>query len=379
MSYALDNFKYLRSLFPSDFVASLSEESYLYGLLTNEGVKQEIWRQRVNDCLELAYRCNLVDSNLEARLKSDDWEYWQATMNELRVAKYLEGILGMNSLRWHPKGQRGKVGEFEVILNNLEPLFVEVKTIFPREFEALEHRVSEKLSRYAEQVPIPSFLSVHIEVPGTKDSFSGRKFKNYLSKELSIINPDDLEQRTIILSDYKDNDTGLHLKIETLQIKPKKQERACHIGIIGGGARFIASDQYIKYSLSKAYEQRPAKNQPYLVILCCLAAFGIDEDDMLNALLGSLSIRVYRSISTDVKVPEPESFRKLNGFYHPKRNRHLSATGLYQENFVENGITEKLEIYHNPLALSPLAYSLFVGKGVRQLVTKNDREMEWIS
>ena len=94
--------------------------------------------------------------------------------------------------------------------------------------------------------------------------------------------------------------------------------------------------------------------------------------------MGTFALRVFQTVDSTVTAPEPQEFRKLDGFYHPQRNRYLSATGLYREKYLESSIEKELEIYHNPCTLNLLANSIFSGKGIRQLVKKNDREMEWI-
>lgn len=381
MSAILDNYKYLNSFFPADFIESVTEDNLSYRFLVDKDPRANVWRQEIDDCLELAYRYNLVDADLEARLKKGDRESWAAAINELRVAKTLEAFFGVDCLRWHPKGHEKKVGEFELVLSKTDkPIFIEVKTVFPRELERLEERIREKLRGFVKQVPITSLLRVHITSPGTSESFSGKKFKSFLTTELSVINPDDLKHKSIKLPDYKDDNTGLHLEIETLPIRPKKEKVASHIGVIGGEARLVADKEYIKHSLAKAYEQLPREKQPCLVILCPSTVFPIDEDDMLNALLGSLTYHVYQSTDPKAKVPEPEAFRKLDGFYRYRHHQHrqLSATGLYLEGYSKNDVEQGLEIYHNPFALNSLSHSLFKGKGVKQLVKKNDQEMEWI-
>jgi hypothetical protein len=379
MTAILENYKYLNKFFPADFIESVTQDNISYRFLVDEDPRANVWRQEIDDCLELAYRYDLVDADLEARLKKGDRESWSATINELRVAKTLEAFFGGDCLRWHPKGYENKVGEFELVLSQADkPIFIEVKTVFPRELERLEERIIEKLQGFAEQVPITSFLSVHIVSPGTSESFSGRKFKDFLARKLSSINPEDLKQKNIKLPDYKDKNTGMHLEIETLPIIPSNEEATSHIGMIGGEARSLANEEYIKHSLTKAYAQLPRKKQPCLVILCPSTAFPIDERNMLDALLGSLVIHFYQYTGEKTKVPPPETLRKPNGFYHPQRNRRLSATGLYQEGYFKNDVEQGVEIYHNPFALNSVSQSLFRGKVVRQLVKKNDQEMEWI-
>jgi len=373
MNSLLIPYQYLTRLFPPEFVAALTKEDYLYRLLTDEDSELDELRNNVNECLELAYRYDLADADLEARLKKGDQESWQAAMNELSVARIMEVFFGRGCLRWHPQGKNQKVGEYELVTNKTDTsIFAEVKTVFPRDMERLENRIIYKLRRYAEQVSIPSFLSVYIEVPGTSESISGRRFKDFLSRELSAINPNNLAKKESKLPDYKDNSTGLHLKIETLAIKPKKEEQDCHIGVIGGGAKCLENDAYIKHSLSKAYKQLPSGEKRCLVIICPSTAFPIDEDDMLNALLGHLAVRYYWQNGEPTK--EPETIRKPDGFYRPNRNRRVSAVGLYKGRNVKN----PLEIYHNPCTTNPIPQSIFMEEGIRQLVKVSDTEMKWI-
>jgi hypothetical protein len=58
----------------------------------------------------------------------------------------------------------------------------------------------------------------------------------------------------------------------------------------------------------------------------------------------------------------------------------MSAAGIYKDKRVneKEEIPYYLEIYHNPLANIRIDESIFKGHGVKQLVKKNDREMEWI-
>jgi hypothetical protein len=374
-------YKYLNKFFPVYFIESLTEDNHPYRLLIDKDPRADLWRKEIDDCLELAYRYNLVDADFEGRLRKGEREMWEAAINELRVAKTFETLFGAGCLQWHPKGHENKVGEFELVIGKTDkPVFIEVKTVFARELERLEEQVRKKLRGFAEQVPVAAVLSVHITSPGTVESFSGKKFKDFLNRELSAINPDDLGRKNIKLPDYKDDNTGLHLEIEAIQIRLKRKEVASHIGVIGGEARPVSNEEYVKHSLEKAYEQLPRKKQPCLVILCPTTAFPIEEDDMIDALLGSLSYHIYLSTGKKGKLREPEPFRKLDGFYRHRYHRHrqLSATGLYLEGYKINDIKQGFEIYHNPFASNPLSQSIFKGKDVRQLVKKNDQVMDWI-
>lgn len=368
----------LNHFFPPEFVASLSEEHFLYKVLCDQDPRAKMWREYTNGCLELALRYELADADLVARITKEDWESFTSAINELRCAKSLEGLFGVNSLRWHPQGRKGRIGEFEIVSSDLDiSIFVEVKTIFLRGQDKLEDRVQEKLCLYAKQVPFPFFLSVTLEEVGKAEDFSGRKFKRFLKEELGKIGlieaPAD-EIVSIKLPDYIDDKTGLQLKIEAHPTPPKKLN-SCRIGDIGAGVKWGGKDDQIRSKLEKAYQQRPEGKQPYLVIVCSATLFPIDKYDMITALLSNPVVRI--PLRDDGTIGEPKTFYKLDGFFHPQRNRQLSAIGLHRERYADKGIESTLEIYHNPFALNPIDPSIFEGKGVRQLVRTGETEMGW--
>jgi len=366
--------------FHPDYIELLPKESLLYRLLTEQRSEVAVWREYTNDCLELALRYELADADLVARLRKDDWESFTSTMNELRCAKLLEDICGINSLRWHPEGRRGKVGEFELTLKGSDaPIFIEVKTVFPRYEDRLEGQIRSKLRSYTEKVPIPSFLSVTIKELGMAEDFSGRKFKNFLERELIKL---DLTNTTVVkasrmkLPDYLDDSTGLHLEIAVTPVSPDKLQN-CHIGDLGfNELKPVENEDYIRHSLKKAYVQLPKGQRPCLVILCSETEFPIDEDDMLNALLGTLAFRITRS-KNGTYVRDAQSIRKPDGFFQTKCNKKLSAVGLYRNRHRDERIKCTLEIYHNPFAVNPIDIKIFEDKGVRQLVKINETEMGW--
>ena len=187
-----------------------------------------------------------------------------------------------------------------------------------------------------------------------------------------------LVRLSIKLPDYLDNDTGMHLIIETLPIIPKENENNCHIGIISGGARQILNEIYVNHSLYKAYKQLPVGTQPCFIILCSSTGFPIESHAMLNALIGTLAYRVYLRTSSAEKVPESEPFHQPNGFFQATRNRKLSIVGLYTEKLTESAMETNLEIYHNPFTINPVPDSIFMKDGIRQLVKASNTEMKWM-
>ena len=165
--------------------------------------------------------------------------------------------------------------------------------------------------------------------------------------------------------------------IETLSIPMKSSLQSCHIGIIGGEARFVKDEDYIHHSLQRAYEKLQEGQQPCLALLCYSTEFPIYEEAVLNALLGTLAVRYQLITGVPVSASKSETIRRPNGFYQPRRNRRLSATGVYEENLTEKRMEAKLDIYHNPWAANPLDYSILGGESVRQLIKVSEGHMEW--
>ncbi len=373
MNSTLESFQHLKRLYSPDFSASLSEDSFLYRLLTEQRTEAEIWRQHIDDCLELAYRYNLVDADLEARLRKGDWESWEAAINELKVGKFLENLFGVSSLRWRPQGRGRRVGEFEVVLSDLDiTIFVEVKTILLRDLENLEQRVFDKLRRCIKKVPLPFILSVQLRNAGQTENFSERRLKGFLVRELSKCSTEDTEKH-YELPDYQDM-TGLHLEI---QAYPNPKRRTCLLGACGYNVRMMNNAEYVKHSLSKAYEKLANGDKRSIVVLCPSPNYLIDEYDILNALLGTKVFTV--TMSGDGSVIDTKTSRKPDGFFQLKHKQKLSLVGVYKERFTEDAIRGDLELYHNPLTVNPLDDSIFKGKGVRQLVKVSDKEMGWIN
>jgi len=368
--------EHFKKFYYDDFINSLPKDSRLYKILTVDLPQTENLRVEIDKCLELAHRYELLDADLEARLRSPDGQTWQSAMNELRVALKFENLFGNDCLYWHPEGREKKVGEFELLVSDT-PIFTEVKSIFPRELEELERRLKDKLFKSVESIPFPFALDIQVREVGDSENFSISKFKQFLKRELSKIDYEHNKNLQSKLPDYTDPSTDTILGIEILPISPEPDQENSYIGCIGGKARFIHNEVYIRHSLSRAYTQLPEGSQPSLVILCSETEFPIGEHSMLNAVLGTLAYRISRHSTGTPSKAEP--IRKPNGFFRPDRNRRLSATGLFTHKYTEESIEQTIEIYHNPFAMNPMDYSIFREKAVRQLIKKNDREMEWIN
>ncbi len=363
----------LSEFYSNDFISSLPQDSRLHKILTTDLPQTENLRIEIDKCLELAHRYKLIDADLESRLRSSDGQIWQSAMNELRVALQFEIIFGKDCLTWRPIGDKQKVGEFELNAKGNRPIFIEIKSVFPRELDQMGRRLITKLHKYVEKSPYPYILDITVIELGDSDNFSSRRFLTFLKQNLSALNEQETIKQPIELPIYFDEITNTKLSITVLPIQPEPNSTASHLGVSSLGVRLVNNADYIKHSLSKAYSQIPKNETNCLVILCSETEFPIDERAMLNALLGTLAYRIYRE-----KGRQNMPFRKPDGYFQPDRNTYISAVGLFDSKIIESEIISSFEVYHNPHARNPLQSSAFLGKGIRQLVRKNDKEMEWI-
>jgi len=376
MAKSMDALNYF---FPPSFVDSMPEDHFLNGVLCDQEVSAECWRQDINDCLELALAYELVDTNLMARISKGDSESFTATINELRCAKYLEEHFGVGSLRWHPQGREGKIGEFElVVIESDNSIFTEVKTIFPKGRDELEHRIKQKLVSLVEQIALPFWLTIAIKDVGLVENFKEREFKRILHEELVKIDLSTAKADEMIpvkLPNYVDSVTGLHLEITAYPRSDKEPSNCLILGIIGEVGP-IGRKGRIYNTLDKAYEQRPDGKQPFLVILCTGNLFHIDQDDMISALFSNLCVQI--PVFDNGSIGEPEPYYKLDGVLRLEHRRQLSAIGHYANKYRDERIERTVVIYHNPFALNPIDQNIFKGKVARQWVKTGETEMGWM-
>jgi len=375
MAKSMDALNYF---FPPSFVDSMPEDHFLHGVLCNQDASAECWRQDINDCLELASKYELVDTNFIARISKGDSESFTATINELRCAKYLEEHFGAGSLRWHPEGREGKIGEFEILVSESDnSIFTEVKTIFPKGRDDLEHRIKIKLYSLVEQIALPFRLIIVIKDVGRVENFKEREFKRILQDELLKIDRSiakDDEMIAIELPNYVDSVTGLHLEI-TAYPRSDKELQSCRILMIMGEVGPMGREYRIRNTLDKAYEQRSEGKQPFLVILCTGNLFHIDQDDMISALLSNLCVQI--PVCDNGSIGEPEPYYKLDGVLRPEHRRQLSAIGHYASKYRDERVEHTLVIYHNPFALNPIDQNVFKGKVARQWIRTGKTQMGW--
>jgi len=364
----IESYEYLRKSFPPDFISSIPKDNFLHRLLLEKYPKFDIWRKQIDDCLELAYRYNLVNTDFKGRILKGDWESWTATMSELKIAKHIEELFGLNCLSWRPQGRERKVGEFELTLDKIEtPIFIEVKTILPRPLERLEQRIADELRSCVKDIRMPFGLSMHLENAGDRDGFSRRSLKDFLIRELNKVKVRE-KTTSYSLSDYRDENTGLHLTRIEAYPYDKSHSNMIYLGF---NARWGGSSEFIKHSLDKAREKKP--DSTFLVILCPSPNYLIDEVDILNAWLGTEKMII--TFDEEGKAISDEMVRTPDGFF---KHKEISAFGVYTEDFKGDKIEENLIVYHNPLAAFPMDISIFSHTGVKQLIKKNETEMEWL-
>lgn len=101
--------------------------------LFNEDPYYDKLRRDIDECCEIAIRYDLVVDEERGLLKGGRRIYQDDTLYELRVARLFENYFGKGCLKWDPRSQTGKIGDFLLNINNPDgtqcSIFTEVKTI----------------------------------------------------------------------------------------------------------------------------------------------------------------------------------------------------------------------------------------------------------
>lgn len=102
------------------------KKGVLVGLSRDDAVG-DIFRGELDKYLEVGYRHGAIDADLEARLRSPEWEPFIQAINELQAAYFFEKVLG-NRISFRPKGAGASILEFNVYGPDDEPVATEVKS-----------------------------------------------------------------------------------------------------------------------------------------------------------------------------------------------------------------------------------------------------------
>ncbi|MFC1999690.1 hypothetical protein ACFLXE_02895 [Chloroflexota bacterium] len=309
----------------------------------------DVRKSIINQCLELAYRYELLDSDRRSRLKgSDNIRFW-SLLSELKVALWLENQ-GLR-LEFNPPAREGGIGDFKVSSRQGE-VFIEVKTLFGDREMLVQEGILSQLCDYLEsqQLSVSSvdLLCCPSDLADNNLDAICHGVQETILPMLSKVIEQDSEMKVTY-----DNNEGLVIEI-TLSAQ------ASIVGAMTYGGVLSIDDQ-LRCKLGMPVNghnyrlQVSAEEIPSLVIV---HDRGHWVDDVIGEILYGTRVGtslIDQSIRWD--------YREKNGKWDIEASSPLSAVGVYRELF--RGDPEITNIYLCPKPEYPIYKSLFNDTNIR--------------
>ena len=198
-------------------------------------------------------------------------------------------------------------------------------------------------------------MSKFAVVPGKQPS--ARKIRAFLKRELATIDPDsvDVSQLARPLLEgpgltYQDETITIVIALMPRSPAARGRTDIRPIGVYPMASRWGGSDALIRDAVKSKATRYGELDLPYVVAENCISEWGVDDEDILNALFGTEQFAFAQGSPTP--VPSRRRDGALIGPNGPWNTR-VSAV-LVSTLFPWNLGACRLELYHNPWAAKPL-------------------------
>jgi len=344
-------------IYPSDFRGGLDPAvsdvcQYLYRVFVDTDEWSMMQQRRLEGLLQLANRHGQLAPDAVRRLTSPAPDQFWGKLNEFAIANIFESK-GLK-LEFSPPGRKRREGEFLVFLS--EPVFVEVKTMFPRALERGEERHLGRLCRAAGRVDYPAWVEIEIVKPPVTD-FQTRRFADFLGRVLPDMAPSTERAARV---PYQDPNSGLEASITVMARLPAGPVEASP----SVGPKWLRNDEYIRRSLQTASHQLPP-DMACMVVLCDKLEFPARPRDFYNALYGTLGYLWNGGTQRSIGAA-----RRADGFLSPGGHRRVSVVAQLDELGESQNPCSELVLYHNPWARRPLEPGELVAISRRQFAVE---------
>jgi len=305
-----------------------------------------------------------------ARLGSDDYTQFRSGIDEIAVGEFLAHI---GEIDWRPAGRDSRVGEFNLIPNEGEPIFVEVKSIFASSEERKRDRNWDTLRQVAHETR--SLYYITAEIKQLECEINPRHFRSWLTT--SILNQDQIDnhQRQKVTFNDKDSDGNItEVEVQFTKVADDLSPTGC--GFISGG--FVNLPERIREIIDGAIDQLP-NTVPTLVVISDAESVGVDEFGIRIAMFSYPKIRykIFSEPHPNVQQDEPTLYHDLEGIVQKKTRTRLSAIGTWHLKWIPK-MAGTLEIYHNPLTAKKIPRHVFEVPNVYQLIHEEPNIMRWV-
>lgn len=205
---------------------------------------------------------------------------------------------------------------------------------------------------------------------------AARKISAFLEREVAKYEPDqvaqDLAQNVALEGPalvFEDETIRLEVTLVPRSPKARGSTDIRPIGIYPFQTRWGGADAALKDAVAGKATRYGQLERPYIVGVNCTSDWGVDEDDILDALFGT------HQVSFSPEHAEPVSTRKRDGaLMGPTGPRNTRVSAVIMANLYPWGLhAGRFELYHNPWASRPIAGGL---PPIRQ-AHLTDRNLQW--
>lgn len=315
---------------------------WVASMLKGDSDRARIFRNQLDQCLELAYHKGIVNSDLKARMTNPDVTVFDSAFYELKVAKFIESR--GNEIRFYPAGKDRRKLEYEATGRQGNCL-VEVKTLFESETEKKEHETLIKLWETISQVESGFRLTLGDFTLG-KD-FSKRDFRQWLKTELAAMSSSS-HGGTITYAGKSGFMISIGVTAIPNQIGGRSIPDRLSLGRIVVRTESDWPGWRVSRIIRRAAEQLPKKGKPCLIVVCNEGGYGLFDEEFGALLYGN------KHVDHEFALLD-----RIGAIFSRKQNTRVSAVGFYSSTIHRGTIFEELGVYHNQYAESPIDMSMF--------------------
>jgi hypothetical protein len=205
---------------------------------------------------------------------------------------------------------------------------------------------------------------------------AAKRIKAFLKQELPKYNPDEVEKALVEnpgsggpILQFQDDTLFATIGLIPLSRETRGAPGIRPIGIHPPKTRFGGGDSALRESINDKAKRYGAPDRPYVICANYIGEWGVDPEDILNALFGTFQL----TATTD--RPHPVPSRKPDGIFRGRGGPwNTRVSGVIVANlFPWNIPSARFELYHNPWAtLSLKSHTL----PLRQASVEGSR-LEW--
>lgn len=222
----------------------------------------------------------------------------------------------------HPKIEgTEKRPDFLVEGNGIE-FYLEAKeaTDISQKEKAIEKR-TKTIYQAIDAISLPDhFIGISTIKFKTEGQPPTKKICEYIEKTVKANDPDTLERYFAVNNNFpivEYNDENVSFEFDIIpKSKEGRNTKTRAIGFYKGDAKFIDNDKTIKEAIKRKALRYGAIDKPFIVCINATGHLGLDENEVMNALFGSLAFSY--NLNAPIEFRNEKWIRQPDGFFFSK-------------------------------------------------------------